>query len=117
MKNSFPVVGSRLGSHSPDATVRIYDSNNKFVGYMHTAAGAILGASGRNANINDETGQLDYNMYSWDGSVVTSKDPSAQPTAVPAGTYRIVVASQKKFTKGNYPADFEIFKLGKVTIA
>ncbi|KAG0211484.1 hypothetical protein BGX28_007845 [Mortierella sp. GBA30] len=118
LKNESPVVLTRYGSHTPDATIRIYDSNKKFVGFLDSDnAGGAFGPSGRMKNVDDTTGQLVFQQFVWKGQVLAAENATLTPTTVGAGTYDIVVALQKKFTKGAYPADFEVFDLGKVNVA
>ncbi|KAG0364667.1 hypothetical protein BGZ54_007271, partial [Gamsiella multidivaricata] len=124
LKYAKPVVLTRLGSHSPDATIRIFNETGGFVGFMTSKdGGPAFGAAGRNKNVDSTTGQLDVNQYTWDGLVLPAEDTTLAPIQLPpmsdvaagnARYYRIVVASQKKLTKGNYPEDFEIFDLGMV---
>ncbi|KAF8937423.1 hypothetical protein BGZ58_002731 [Dissophora ornata] len=116
--NNKPAVLTRLGSHSPDVTIRIFDNTKKFVGFLSSNdGGAGFGSSGRMKNVDDTTGLLVYNQYTWQGQVFSAENSTLTPTNLTSGTYDIVVASQKKFTKGAYPGDFEVFDLGKVTIA
>ncbi|KAF9207327.1 hypothetical protein BGZ49_000679 [Haplosporangium sp. Z 27] len=117
LKNNKPSVWLRPGSHTPDATIRVYDSNKKFAGFLNTPAGAAFGSMGRVQNVDDTTGALQYYTFDWDGTVLTAENATLTPTQLSAGAYDIVVASQQKLTKGNYPNDFEIFDLGSVTIA
>ncbi|KAG0234694.1 hypothetical protein BGW42_006314 [Actinomortierella wolfii] len=118
LKKELPAVITRLGSHSPDRTIRVYDKTKKFLGYLYseTSGGAKpFGPVGRDLNV-DDYGQLVFTTWGWDGRVLADKTSTA-PVQLPAGSYNIVVASQKKFTKGNYPADFEVFDLGSYEIS
>ncbi|KAF9575160.1 hypothetical protein EC968_004096 [Mortierella alpina] len=113
LKNNRPVFMTRLGSHTPDFSIRVFDDKKVFRGYVNTAnAGNAFGWSGRQKNLDDE-GKLVYTPWVWTGKVMTSTNATA-PVTLAAGTYEIVVASQKKLTKGNYPADYEIFNLGSI---
>ncbi|KAF9165388.1 hypothetical protein DFQ26_000194 [Actinomortierella ambigua] len=116
LKKERPAVITRLGSHSPDRTVRIYDTANKFLGYLYstTSNAKPYGPVGRDANV-DDYGRLVFTTWAWDGRVLTDKT-SVSPVQLPSGTYNVVVASQRKFTKGAYPADFEVFNLGTYSI-
>jgi hypothetical protein len=105
------VVLYRLGSHSPDFSASVYDDKNTFKGYLATTNGPAYGFAGRQKNIKD--GQIVQAGYVWDGEVFASKNSTA-PVALPSGTYSIVVAAQKKFTKGAYPADFEVYTIPNV---
>lgn len=113
-----PVVLTRLGSHSPDLTIRVYTDKNQFAGFMSSPSkGPAFGASGRQMNIDAETNEKEFSGFDWEGEIYLVKN--ATTTAhqiVPSGTYSIVVAAQKKFTKGKYPDDFEVYKLGSLTV-
>ncbi|KAG0365102.1 hypothetical protein BGZ54_006867 [Gamsiella multidivaricata] len=115
MNSTMPAILTRLGSHSPSAEIRVYDAANKLAGYVHSAnIGNAVGPQGRVKNVDDE-GELVFTPWVWNGLVLTSAaNITAAPTKLASGTYHIVVASQRKFTKGNYPADYEVFDLGKV---
>ncbi|KAF9579504.1 hypothetical protein BGW38_004214, partial [Lunasporangiospora selenospora] len=110
-----PLVVTRLGSHTPNHTIRVFDAQNTFKGYLHTSnAGTASGPRGRHLFVDDE-GKIDFSAWIWSGQV--KADPTATAaTTLPAGQYSLVVASQKKFTKGAYPADYEVFDLGKIQI-
>ncbi|KAG0373404.1 hypothetical protein BGX24_011750 [Mortierella sp. AD032] len=111
-----PVVVSRLGSHTPDFTIRVFDSKKKFVGYLFSNdVGRAFGWAGR---VNNQSfhGKLMFTRWTWQGQVITAADPTLAPVTVPSGTYQIIVASQKKLTKGVYPADYEVFDMGNISI-
>ncbi|KAG0080690.1 hypothetical protein BGZ92_000517 [Podila epicladia] len=111
-----PVVVSRLGSHTPDFTIRVFDSKKKFVGFLFSSdIGRAFGWAGR---VNNQSfhGKLMFSRWTWQGQVITAADPTLAPVTVPSGTYQIVVASQKKLTKGAYPADYEVFDMGNISI-
>ncbi|KAF9342785.1 hypothetical protein BGX26_006847, partial [Mortierella sp. AD094] len=118
LKSNKPAILTRLGSHTPDATIRVYEqASNKFVGFVNSENhGAAFGASGRNRN-HEEDGSFSFNSFVWGGQVFSTEDNTKAPVQLPGGAYVIEVASQKKFTKGNFPADFEVLNLGAVTIA
>ncbi|KAG0304335.1 hypothetical protein BGZ98_005638 [Dissophora globulifera] len=120
MTTHVPVILTRLGSHTPSAEIRIFESeSDTFVGFMASkVSGNAVGPAGRRLNT-DEKGELVSSNWIWDGSIVTpagGDNPTAmtQPKTLSSGTYRIVVASQKKFTHGDYPADYEVFDMGSV---
>ncbi|KAF8918492.1 hypothetical protein BGZ58_004862, partial [Dissophora ornata] len=115
--NNFPAVITRLGSHTPDMTIRVYDNSNKFVGYVKsTNHGAGFGFQGRDSNL-DDNGNFNYNAWVWDGQVYPTEDLNATTTQLPAGTYSIAVVAQRKLSKGSYPKDFEIVQIGSAKIA
>ncbi|KAF9099221.1 hypothetical protein BGX23_003456 [Mortierella sp. AD031] len=113
-KKDTAVVFSRLGSHTPNYTIRIFDAATKaFKGYLSSVNnGPAFGESGRQKNLNKE-GKIVQVGYAFEGQVFVETNSTA-PTTLPSGTYNIVVAAQKKFTKGAYPADYEIHDLGNV---
>ncbi|KAK3840186.1 MAG: peptidase S8/S53 domain-containing protein [Linnemannia elongata] len=110
-KKEVAVILYRLGSHTPDLSASVYDSNKVFKGYLNTSNGPAYGFSGRQKNVKD--GQIIQAGYVWDGKVFTSRNSTA-PVTLPSGTYSVVVAAQKKLTKGNYPADFEVYTFADV---
>ncbi|KAG0052331.1 hypothetical protein BGZ83_002724 [Gryganskiella cystojenkinii] len=113
-----PTIFTRVGSHSPDFQIRVKDAQGKFLGFINTInLGAGFGPKGRNQNIVPETGEQGNSLYVWDGSVYETEDLSATPKELSAGTYSFEVAAQRKFTKGTYPADFEIWNAGTVVIS
>ncbi|KAF9160040.1 hypothetical protein DFQ26_005917 [Actinomortierella ambigua] len=109
------VVLTRMGSHSPDRSIRIFDSANKFVGYLYSGSTSrkAFGPTGRDINL-DYEGQLALTTWEWDGRVLTDRTSTA-PVQLPSGTYSVVVASQYKLTKGTYPSDYEVFNLGSLS--
>ncbi|KAG0004129.1 hypothetical protein BGZ80_005670 [Entomortierella chlamydospora] len=109
-----PVVFTRLGSHTPSFSVRVFDDKKAFKGYLDTATTgtALSNWTGRQKDTDDK-GQMVFSSWTWTGKVLPTENATA-PVTLSSGTYNIVVASQKKLTKGAYPSDFEIFDLGKV---
>ncbi|KAF9276935.1 hypothetical protein BGZ74_003488, partial [Mortierella antarctica] len=113
MKTTFPGVMIRLGSHTPDRQIRVYDDKKEFRGFVSsTFAGPAFGYAGRNENVDSE-GNLAMAQFIWRGRVFASANATA-PVQLPSGTYSIVAASQHKLSKGAYPADFEVFNLGNI---
>ncbi|KAG0257381.1 hypothetical protein BG011_003999 [Mortierella polycephala] len=113
MEENNPVILTRVGSHTPNLTIRVFDAKKKFVGFMvNYNTERAIGESGRQTDI-DEEGNLSHLKWYWTGRVVPAAD-AISSVRLPSGTYNIVVASQRKLTKGNYPADYEVFDLGKV---
>jgi len=119
LKKSLPTIVTRLGSHSPDFTIRVRDATtHKFVGFINTInAGAGFGYRGRDPNVNEQTGEQGNTLWVWDGTVYANEDLTLTPTAVPAGKYVLDVAAQRKFTKGSFPADYEVYEVGTITIS
>jgi hypothetical protein len=116
-KTAAPTIIVRYGSHTPDGTIRVLDGKTKkFLGYVFTSWwGAAFGPIGRNANL-DANGMHDARQYDWRGEVWEADDATA-PVQLGPGDYNIVVASQKKLTKGVYPADYEVFDLGTISVS
>ncbi|KAF9084359.1 hypothetical protein BGX27_003826 [Mortierella sp. AM989] len=109
-----PVVQTRLGSHTPSFSIRVFDDKKVFKGFLNspTAGTALTNWAGRQLSHDDE-GQLVFTTWTWAGKVLATEDATTA-VKLPSGTYSLVVASQKKLTKGTYPGDFEIFELGNV---
>ncbi|KAG0050364.1 hypothetical protein BGZ83_004866 [Gryganskiella cystojenkinii] len=108
-KSTLPVFTTRFGSHTPSAEIRIFDAKkNSFVGFLAMKKNTAVGWSGRQKNVDDD-GDLIVNHWIWSGEVITSAN-STLPVALPSGTYNVVIASQRKLTKGEYPKDYETFE-------
>ncbi|KAF9310374.1 hypothetical protein BG003_008646, partial [Podila horticola] len=118
LKTNTPAVLIRLGSHTPDRQIRVYDDKKNFKGFIYTAdLGAAFGYKGRDTYY-DTNNNLVFYPYIWtDAKVVASKNATEVPVSLPDGTYNIVSANQHKLSKGAYPADFEVFDLGSYKIA
>ncbi|KAI1315506.1 hypothetical protein EDD11_000687 [Mortierella claussenii] len=114
LKTSKPVVQTRLGSHTPLFSIRVFDEKKNFQGFLSSEsdAGAVSNWVGRQKNV-DDLGHLVFSSFTWTGKVLPTAN-TTEAVTLPSGTYQIVVASQKKLTQGAYPADFEIFDLGNV---
>ncbi|KAG0088685.1 hypothetical protein BGZ92_005830 [Podila epicladia] len=129
-KNSIPAKGkkinwtaesaflaTRLGSHTPDLRLVLVDAEGKHVGFLNTQYGAAsLGSWGRNHYLNSNTGTIDYRTWRWIGGLVFPTADAATPITPAAGAYKVQVASQRKFTKGAFPADFEIHTVAEITV-
>ncbi|KAF9585614.1 hypothetical protein BGW38_001523, partial [Lunasporangiospora selenospora] len=93
LRQNIPVVLTRLGSHTPSLEIRIFDGSSasgRFLGFMESVnAGTAIGPSGRDATINPETGEIV--MKPW-------------------------AATQRKFTPGNYPGDYNVYELGTIRV-
>ncbi|KAG0262538.1 hypothetical protein DFQ27_002281 [Actinomortierella ambigua] len=110
-----PVIFTRIGSHTPDMTIRVFDDKKNFVGYLASSnLGKASGWSGRDKDT-DDFGRKVFRSWQWAGSVYKTKEDT-DTVKLPSGTYSIVVAAQRKFTVGNYPADYEIHNMGSYTI-
>ncbi|KAG0309296.1 hypothetical protein BGZ99_000917 [Dissophora globulifera] len=113
-----PVIVARLESHTPDLTIRVFNTDTgKFEGFLFNYhSGSAVGPSGRTPAKVDVDGVFDYKYWTWYGYVVNTESPSAKERLLPSGTYTIVVAAQRKLSKGNYPVDFEVNDLGSYRI-
>ncbi|KAF9406409.1 hypothetical protein BGZ94_003134, partial [Podila epigama] len=113
-------IATRLGSHTPDLRLILVEAaTNKFVGFLNTQYGAAsLGSWGRNHYFvpRDPNKKLEYRTWDWvEGKVFATADAKT-PFTPAAGEYKVLVASQHKLSKGNYPADFEIQEVAHLTI-
>ncbi|KAF9121173.1 hypothetical protein BGW39_010786 [Mortierella sp. 14UC] len=88
-----PSVYVRFGSHSPTFTIRVFDATTK-----------------------NGPGAPSIILFDGHGKVLETEDITAKPVQIGAGKYKLVVASQRKFTKGAYPADYEVFDLGNFNV-
>ncbi|KAF9182448.1 hypothetical protein BGZ50_004914 [Haplosporangium sp. Z 11] len=116
--NDRPVVVIRLGSHTPDFSIRILDSKTKaFLGFVSSPnAGPAFGWVGRDRDKND-SGNIAFKPWFWTGEVFQQADLTKPPVQLPGGEYDIVVAAQRKLSFGKYPEDYEVFNLGSIRIA
>ncbi|KAF9429215.1 hypothetical protein BGZ76_001647 [Entomortierella beljakovae] len=108
-----PIIQTRLGSHSPSLEIRVYDLEDTFLGYVNSFDKNAVGPIGRNRNINEISGGLDITNWIWDAKVVKSSNVT-ETTQLPSGEYKFVVATQRKFTPGNYPQDYEVYNIGNI---
>ncbi|KAI1315508.1 hypothetical protein EDD11_000689 [Mortierella claussenii] len=113
----FPVITTRLGSHTPDLTIRIYDlADNKFVGFARILNhGPAFGPAGRDPNL-DDNGDPYFNSWIWAGQVYPTEDATTTPVQLPAGQYQVILAVQRKLTKGKFPKDFEVYGFEPIRI-
>ncbi|KAF9273946.1 hypothetical protein BGZ68_001081, partial [Mortierella alpina] len=118
MKTKTPVVVTRLGSHTPDLSIRILDADTLiFRGFAWSDnLGPAFGWSGRDKDLNDNGGKM-FGTWMWTGQVFSTKNMTIPKKQLPAGTYKIIVAAQRKLSVGEYPEDFEVYDVGDVTIA
>ncbi|KAG0211482.1 hypothetical protein BGX28_007843 [Mortierella sp. GBA30] len=119
MYNRTPVIVTRLGSHTPDLTISIFESETLlFKGYAHSPnLGPAFGWSGRDKDVDDK-GEKVFGTWVWTGQVYPSRNLTVTgKVKLPAGKYAVVVAAQRKLTMGDYPKDYEVYQLGNVTIA
>ncbi|KAG0325811.1 hypothetical protein BG004_003101 [Podila humilis] len=108
-------VAIRLGSHSPDVRLLLVEAaSGKTAGYLSTPDGPGFGPFGRNANMNSRGDDFDYFLIRWNVGQIFAEKTSTAPTTIAAGSYKIVVASQHKLSKGAYPADFEVIDASPV---
>ncbi|KAG0246052.1 peptidase S8/S53 domain-containing protein [Mortierella sp. GBAus27b] len=112
------VIDYRLGSHTPELSFRLFNvATGNFVGFLNTDSGkAILPYVGRTRNLNPETGKPILISDTWtDGKVYETRDATTS-TALSPGEYKVVVAAQRKFSKGDYPTDFEVHEIGAIRV-
>ncbi|KAG0313422.1 hypothetical protein BGZ99_008902, partial [Dissophora globulifera] len=109
-----PVVLTREGSPTPRLTIRVYDSQNVFKGYLYSPdLGLADIAMGRDRNW-WKPNYFSLQRWSWLGDVLP--EGTSTLLSLPSESYRLEVASQRKFTAGLYPQDYEIFDLGTYNI-
>ncbi|KAF9979452.1 hypothetical protein BGZ65_006547 [Modicella reniformis] len=107
------VVQTRIGSHTPNLSIRVFDDKQAFKGFLSSQnIGNAIGWAGRQKDLDDK-GNLVFSNWVWGGKVLPAANATAT-VSLPSGSYNLVVASQKKLTKGDYPADFETFNLGNI---
>ncbi|KAG0332564.1 hypothetical protein BG004_001195 [Podila humilis] len=116
MKTQFPTILVRMGSHTPDRQIRVYNAaKTEFLGFVEShKEGSAFGYAGRN-EFKDSDGNLAVGQWIWKGKVF----PTGTSTAaiqLASGTYHIVVAHQFKFTKDAYPKNYEVYPLGNIKI-
>ncbi|KAF9908228.1 hypothetical protein BX616_000202 [Lobosporangium transversale] len=111
-----PIIATRLGSHTPELSLRLFNSKNKFVGYLNTQFGPVASPFGRDKNIDSDTNKPTIRTFSWlDGKVFASLNATSA-ISVPSGSYKVVVAAQRKLSKGNYPKDFEVYEVADIKV-
>ncbi|KAF9187924.1 hypothetical protein BGZ51_000944 [Haplosporangium sp. Z 767] len=112
-----PHIISRLGSHTPEYSIRLFEATSgNQVGYVNTQYGPVASEFGRSKNIDTNTGKPAIRTFNWiDGKVFVEKN-SSTAIPVPPGEYKVIVASQHKLSKGQYPADFEIFEIAHIQL-
>ncbi|KAF8940137.1 peptidase S8/S53 domain-containing protein [Dissophora ornata] len=111
-----PYIYTRLGSHTPELSLRLVNASGKQVGYLNTQYGLPVSEFGRSKNIDSKTGRPVIRIWSWVDNTIYADRNATTSTAVPAGNYKVVVAAQRKLTKGKYPADFEVYEVADVKI-
>lgn len=99
----------------PSLAIRLYDdATGEFVGYLDTPSGIAAGACGRDRDL-FPNGKRFFQTADWvDGKIYAGLKETAIPA--PAGKYKVVVAAQRKFSKGVYPEDFEVYEVAVITI-
>ncbi|KAF9940621.1 hypothetical protein BGZ67_007259 [Mortierella alpina] len=117
MATQIPVIVTRLGSHTPDLSIRILDADTKiFRGFAWSdSLGPAFGWSGRDKDL-DDNGLKKFGTWMWSGHIFATKNMTTPRKQLPAGTYNIVIAAQRKLSMGVYPDDYEVYDLGDVTI-
>ncbi|KAF9204559.1 hypothetical protein CPC16_007136 [Podila verticillata] len=107
----------RLGSHSPDVRITLVEkASGKSLGYVATSQGAAWGPFGRNTNVNSAGDNYDLFVLDWIVGKVFPDKTSTTAVTAPAGAYKLVISAQHKLSKGNYPADFEVYEVADITL-
>ncbi|KAF9362243.1 hypothetical protein BGX34_006544 [Mortierella sp. NVP85] len=110
-----PLIQTRLGSHTPELSFRLYDAEGKLAGYLDTQRGIAASDSGRSGNL-DANGKPVFKSTLWKGGNVFVDRNATTSTKPPPGRYTVVVAAQRKLSKGEYPADFEVYEVAVVEL-
>ncbi|ORZ17539.1 peptidase S8/S53 domain-containing protein [Lobosporangium transversale] len=114
-----PAILTRLGSHTPEFSIRIFDDKKNFVGYARAHRSGLVqffGWLGRDPTYRND-GSLYFNTWIWDGMYTKTTDPSETPVLLSRhGVYSLVVAAQHKLSKGAYPKDFETHEFSNIVI-
>lgn len=112
-----PYFFTRLGSHTPELSARIFEAaTNKQVGYINYGEAPFISSFGRDRNIDSKTGKPTLRSWAWRSNTVFATPDATTATALPAGEYKIVLAAQRKLSKGVYPADFEVYELAQFSV-
>ncbi|KAG0310638.1 hypothetical protein BGZ99_000256, partial [Dissophora globulifera] len=99
-----PVIAVREVSPTPRFTIRVYDQRHVFQGYLYSPDLGVANVTlGRTSTDGPE-------QWTWLGQIV--RDGDSTVITLPSTGFRLEVASQRKYTPGVYPQDFEIFDLG-----
>ncbi|KAF9353893.1 hypothetical protein BGX34_011306 [Mortierella sp. NVP85] len=110
-----PLVQTRLGSHTPELSVRLHDEAGNFVGYWDTPTGIAASLYGRDKDLT-EGGETLFQTTDWRGGKIYTDRNATAATDAATGKYRVVLAAQRKFSKGVYPEDFEVHELAVITL-
>ncbi|KAK3805128.1 MAG: peptidase S8/S53 domain-containing protein [Benniella sp.] len=110
-KTSGQTGPTRLGSHTPELSLRLYDAEGKLAGYLDTPHGIAASNSGRSGNL-DANNKPVFKSTLWkDGNVFVDRNATTSTKPLP-----VVVAAQHKLSKGEYSADFEIYEVAVVEL-
>jgi len=95
---------------------RLHDyGTDRLVGYLDTLSGIGASSNGRDRDI-FPNGQPVFETTDWiDGQIYTDRD-GKEATTAGAGKYKVVVAAQRKLSKGAYPKDFEVYEVAVITL-
>ncbi|KAK3811217.1 MAG: peptidase S8/S53 domain-containing protein [Benniella sp.] len=110
-----PLVQTRLGSHTPELSIRLHDEAGNFVGYWDTPTGIAASQYGRDPGptAGDEH---TFRRTDWRGGKIYTDRNATASDAATGKKYRIVVAAQRKFSKGVYPEDFEVHEVAVIML-
>ena len=93
----------------------MHDEAGKFVGYWDTPTGIAAFPYGRDKNLT-EGGEPLFQTTDWRGGKIYNDRNVTVATEAATGKYRVVVAAQRKFSKGVYPEDFEVREVAIITL-
>jgi len=94
--------------------IRLHDEAGNFVGYWDTPTGIAASPFGRDGDLTEDGGRVTLSTE-WSGKIHTDRNAAATDAAT-GQKYRVVVAAQRKFSKGVYPEDYEVYELAVITL-
>ncbi|KAK3811221.1 MAG: peptidase S8/S53 domain-containing protein [Benniella sp.] len=111
-----PRIYTRLGSHTPELSIRLHDEAGNFVGYFDTPNGIAATPRGRDMDFGGGD-NLEFQTTDWRNGMIYTDRKATTATKASSGKYKVVVAAQGKLSQGVYPGDFEIHEVAVITIA
>ncbi|KAK3811223.1 MAG: peptidase S8/S53 domain-containing protein [Benniella sp.] len=110
-----PRIYTRLGSHTPELSIRLHDEANNFVGYLDTSGGIAAAPYGRDKDL-DRDGKSMFRTTDWRNGMIYTDRNATTATKVSPRKYKVIVAAQGKLSEGVYPRDFEIHEVALISI-
>ncbi|KAK3811222.1 MAG: peptidase S8/S53 domain-containing protein [Benniella sp.] len=110
-----PRIYTRLGSHTPELSIRLHDEAGNLVGYLDTSGGISAAPYGRDGDL-DHNGNPAFRTTDWRNGMIYTDRKATTATKASPGKYKVLVAAQGKLSEGVYPRDFEIHEVAVITI-